>query len=368
MLKNEIDCGKTNIAASEFYQSIAGNLKSSEDGLILLESFYHAISSNNLQKAINILIPEIDIEDTLAIHHALVVSKIRAFGYINECLFCLERISSHININSITNPLTLAHLYALSADLYTISGSFKAGIIAYKKAIEMNKKFPSKDIKIDHLVDTSGGLALAYLHIADYIEAKKVFNKISQDALSLAQEGNKYLCYIYACLSFLSIQNHDHTLSIQQIKKSISLLDFLESCHHTWIRIYGLYYLIRALTFHKMFSEAEQILVKLKSFAKKNSFQFAQNLSVLGEAYLYIDQENHLIGIEKLLYVKNDFRKTGSKHELADTYFQLGLTYQAMGEHDQAEEFKAKAIKLFAQMEAPKQIDRVNKAFGDNIQ
>ncbi len=39
-----------------------------------------------------------------------------------------------------------------------------------------------------------------------------------------------------------------------------------------------------------------------------------------------------------------------------------------MGENDQAKEYKAKALKLFEQMEAPKQIERVNKAFGGNIQ
>jgi tetratricopeptide (TPR) repeat protein len=53
---------------------------------------------------------------------------------------------------------------------------------------------------------------------------------------------------------------------------------------------------------------------------------------------------------------------------LAKAYFQLGLTYQAMGEHDQAKEYKAKAIELFEQIEAPKQIERVKKAFGENVQ
>ncbi len=53
---------------------------------------------------------------------------------------------------------------------------------------------------------------------------------------------------------------------------------------------------------------------------------------------------------------------------LAEEYFQLGLTYQAIGEQDQVEEYKAKATELFAQMQAPKQIERVNKAFGGNIQ
>jgi hypothetical protein len=34
-----------------------------------------------------------------------------------------------------------------------------------------------------------------------------------------------------------------------------------------------------------------------------------------------------------------------------------------MGERDQAETYKAKALDLFGQMEAPKQIVRVNLAF-----
>ena len=46
----------------------------------------------------------------------------------------------------------------------------------------------------------------------------------------------------------------------------------------------------------------------------------------------------------------------GAKADLAEAYFQLGLTYQAMGEHNQAEEHKVKALEFFAKMEAPKQI------------
>ena len=57
----------------------------------------------------------------------------------------------------------------------------------------------------------------------------------------------------------------------------------------------------------------------------------------------------------------------GTNFLLAESYVQLGLTYQTMGEHDQAKESKAKAIDLFEQMEAPKQIERVKQAFGENI-
>jgi tetratricopeptide (TPR) repeat protein len=91
---------------------------------------------------------------------------------------------------------------------------------------------------------------------------------------------------------------------------------------------------------------------------------------------------NNLIGLAELYRMQRDFdvalsnhfksiellNKIGAKCDLAEAYFQLGLTYQAMGEQDQAEEYKAKALELFEQMEAPRQIERVNKAFGGNIQ
>ena len=86
---------------------------------------------------------------------------------------------------------------------------------------------------------------------------------------------------------------------------------------------------------------------------------------------------NALTGLAWGLRIQQDWERTisyhyesieilktiGAKCDLGDAFFQLGLTYQAMGEHDQAEEYKAKALELFAQMEAPKQIERVNKAF-----
>jgi len=60
--------------------------------------------------------------------------------------------------------------------------------------------------------------------------------------------------------------------------------------------------------------------------------------------------------------------RIGAKPDLAEVYFQLGLTYQARKEHVLAEKYKAEALKIFAQMKAPKQIERVDKAFRENVQ
>ena len=112
----------------------------------------------------------------------------------------------------------------------------------------------------------------------------------------------------------------------------------------------------------------------------QKSFEiYNQVLNILNTHNIEYNQiiANSLTGLGEIYRIKKEFNVAISYHfssiklldkicakcDLAEAYFQLGLTYQAMGEHDQAEEYKAKALELFAQMEAPKQIDRVNKAF-----
>ena len=83
--------------------------------------------------------------------------------------------------------------------------------------------------------------------------------------------------------------------------------------------------------------------------------------SGLGEIYRFkLDFNTSYFYHKESIEILN---RIGAKCDLAEAYFQLGLTYQAMGEHDQTEEYKAKAMELFEQMEAPKQIERVNKTF-----
>jgi hypothetical protein len=47
---------------------------------------------------------------------------------------------------------------------------------------------------------------------------------------------------------------------------------------------------------------------------------------------------------------------------LGEVLYQLGLTYQAIGKAEQSQENFQKAILLFSEMEAPKQIERVRQS------
>jgi len=54
--------------------------------------------------------------------------------------------------------------------------------------------------------------------------------------------------------------------------------------------------------------------------------------------------------------------KIGAKCNLAEAYYQLGLTYQKMGATENSNTNFNEAIRLFNEMEAPKQVEKVEKA------
>jgi tetratricopeptide (TPR) repeat protein len=54
----------------------------------------------------------------------------------------------------------------------------------------------------------------------------------------------------------------------------------------------------------------------------------------------------------------------GAKHDLAEAYYQIALTYQKMGELRRTEEHFAQAVALFQEMQAPRQVEKVQAAMG----
>jgi tetratricopeptide (TPR) repeat protein len=54
--------------------------------------------------------------------------------------------------------------------------------------------------------------------------------------------------------------------------------------------------------------------------------------------------------------------KLGAKCDLAEAYYQLALTYQQMGDAEKSQTNFQDAIRLFREMEAPRQVEKVQQA------
>ena len=65
------------------------------------------------------------------------------------------------------------------------------------------------------------------------------------------------------------------------------------------------------------------------------------------------------MAIDKHLEAIANMNKVSDKCNLAKAYYQLGLTYQRMGEVNQSRETFHQAIVIFNDMPAPKQVEKV---------
>jgi tetratricopeptide (TPR) repeat protein len=102
------------------------------------------------------------------------------------------------------------------------------------------------------------------------------------------------------------------------------------------------------------------------SYARESNYSKVEGLSLLGLAEICRDQKEFS---NALLYNLDSIRilEYGAKCDLPEAYYQIGLTYQAMGEFERSSENFQRAIRLFSEMEAPKQIERVKRSIITNI-
>ncbi|MGB3637174.1 MAG: tetratricopeptide repeat protein, partial [Rivularia sp. (in: cyanobacteria)] len=113
------------------------------------------------------------------------------------------------------------------------------------------------------------------------------------------------------------------------------------------------------------FEKAEEMFSMALKFAESSHYTQVQAKSLNGLAEIYRRQktfesalENHLAAIELL-------DKIGAKCDLAEAYFQLGLTYQGMIKEADSKVNLEKALGLFKEINAPKQVERITGNIDD---
>lgn len=101
---------------------------------------------------------------------------------------------------------------------------------------------------------------------------------------------------------------------------------------------------------------------KAIDYAERSYYTQVKAIALTGLAELERKQRNFPTALshhEASIKILDDI---GAKCDLAEAYYQQGLTYQEMGEAEKSEESFDKAIQRFEEIEAPKQIEKVRKA------
>jgi len=98
------------------------------------------------------------------------------------------------------------------------------------------------------------------------------------------------------------------------------------------------------------------------SFSEESHHPRFKAMTLLGMAEIYRDNQDFESAIADQLKAVKLLEKVEIKCDLAEAYYQLGLTYQAMEETEKSDKNFQEAIQLFSEMEAPKQVERVRRS------
>ena len=98
------------------------------------------------------------------------------------------------------------------------------------------------------------------------------------------------------------------------------------------------------------------------NYANESHYKQVEGIALTGIAELYRIQNELKIAIEYHQKSIEILEKIGAKCDLAEAYYQLGLTCQKIGETQNSQENFDKAIQLYHKIDAPKQVEKVQRA------
>ncbi|HBE19988.1 MAG TPA: hypothetical protein DEG17_02480 [Cyanobacteria bacterium UBA11149] len=378
-LRASEDWEKTNRQAAEFWTESVETVETEEDALKAFEAYYHYLNINDVDRAGCIVAYERlnSSGDYEALGRSLYI-----YGQLNKVLIAINQIINYIDNNYLH---LLCSLLNILGDIYWLTGDIHESIKIHEKCHESAKQAmnlnqdiaesSNNNLKIKkHLLtfkrNAIFNIGLCYIDLFEYPKAWILFNELNSSLnndLSCINKKNTHipahklglgsgLSFIRAFLnSYLKVDNSADDLTNQAYI-------YLKCRGERWTKGYGLLFL--GLTYKNLsiIPKAFQMYNQAIAYAKESHYTQVKAKALTGLAELYRIQNEFETAFTHHQESINILEKIGAKCDLAEAYYQLGLTHQKIGETQNSQENFNKAIELYNKIDAPKQVEKVQRA------
>jgi tetratricopeptide (TPR) repeat protein len=350
-LRASEDWEEANSKAAEFWTESVETIETVQQALIAVEAYYHYIGIKNFELAAEILIKP---------RHNKWEKKGERLGISFYRLGLLKQMISAISkiINYIKPSYLLSRLYNILGDLYWLTGSIDQAIQCHEisKTVAINFNIIGLNI-------------VSYFNIGlCKLELGEIENAISYfESANLLAENNSYHRYTvgaWFCLAFcyscLGVPNKAFEFT-EKVKESEAFKIKLLS---SWGTGYSL--LFMGLTYKNLgeYEKSFEMFRQAIAFAEKTHYTQVKAKALSGMAELYREQSDFTTALSHHSESIELLEKIGAKCDLAEAHYQLALTYQKMGNAEKSQTAFQEAIRLFNEMEAPNQVEKVRNAIG----
>jgi tetratricopeptide (TPR) repeat protein len=357
-----VSFANANHKAAEFWTDSVQTIETFQDALQALEAYYHYLEINQFELASKIIIKS---RNNQWGQFLPLGSTLYRMGLIQPVLDAINYI-----IDRIDDDTKISELYNILGDLYWISGNVRAAIKYQQKTIKFakqaltsinNKKtfYYYRMLEVDSLLS----IGLYKIDLWELSESAQLFQQVINLAQNTAHHSwaekasvclslvNSYLQQ-YPSAYLLADECYNNITAETNIEKTGRFAYFIQILGQTYINLAD-------------FDKGEEMFLMALKFAESSHYTQVQAKSLNGLAEIYRRQktfesalENHLAAIELL-------DKIGAKCDLAEAYFQLGLTYKSMRREGERKVNVEKALGLFKEINAPKQVERITSNIDD---
>jgi tetratricopeptide (TPR) repeat protein len=336
---------EANRKAADFWTESVKTVETIKDGLTAFEAYYHYLEFDNFDLAANVLAKKrsnkFDKSEELGI-------AFYRLGLLQQMKLAITQI-----INQVYPGYVLSSLHNILGDIYWMTGYIKNSIESHERSRIIAAEFQILGFEIVSFLN----IGLCQIDLLEIEKAIALFQKV----ISMAEntEHHRFAVESYYCLAFLNSCLNLKDESLKFVHKSSAPADF-----SVWSLGYKLLFLGQTYNNLKEVDKSFEMYREAIQFAEETHYTQVKAKALYGLAELYRIQEDFTTALSHHLESIALLDQIGAKCDLAEAYYQLGLTYQKMGVIDQSQENFDKAIQLFEEMEAPNQVEKVRQAIG----
>jgi tetratricopeptide (TPR) repeat protein len=336
-----------NQKAAAFWTASVTTVEHPQDALMALEAYHHYIEIGDFEQAANVIICDTNNK----------WDKSLALGVLFNRFGLLETLISVITplINNLNSDYHLSMLYNMLGRAYHQTGNVQLALDSHQKSKKIAQTY---DI-LSEKISSSFNLGLCYIDLWEVEQAKNIFQSVK---ILAETDGNyyQYVVYCQCCLAYL-----DSSLGLRE--NAFAMLhevaaEILTEKITSWGKGTSLLYCCLTYKNLNCIDIAFDICHQAIDHCELNQFTSLKARAISCLASLYREQGEFAIAIDKHSEAIKNMKKLSDKCNLAKAHYDLGLTYQRMDQVNRSQENFSQAIKLFHEMQAPKQVEKVQIA------
>ncbi|MBD6614599.1 tetratricopeptide repeat protein [Komarekiella sp. 'clone 1'] len=358
-LRNSHEWEITNHKAAEFWTASVEKIAIFKDALQALEAYYHYVEINEFELAGKVILKS---RNNQWRQFLTLGSTLYRMGLIQPILTAINQI-----ISNIQDEQHLIELYNILGDMYWITGKINQAIACQEKTITLATQAlkslvpqPENKHTVYYLrmleVDSLLSIGLYKIDLWELEASAKLFQQViylaqNTDHHRWAEKAsvclalvNSYLGLCDASYSLADVAYH--AITNEKAEQTGRFAYFIQILGQTYVNLGD-------------FAKANEMFCKALTFAEESHYMQVKAKTLNGLAEIHRQQSNFKLALTNHQEAIELLDKIGAKCDLAEAYFKLGLTYSKMIKTDESKVNFNRAIQLFAEMKAPKQVEKI---------